>query len=125
MAGSYIEEFSAKEYLDTYYSSAKGNPIEQGQFEFYSEQQYSFYKRYSCKWNKKTARLLEFGGGAVISNLIIAAPYVNKITFAAYLESERKEIELWKHGKEGAHDWSSDFKFIAGEDAWREREQLD
>ena len=58
----------------------------------------------------------------MISNLIIAAPYVNQITFAAYLESERKEIELWKQGKEGAHDWSSDFKCIAG-DAWREREQ--
>ena len=69
--------FSAKEYLDTYYSSAKGNPNEQGQFEFYSEQQYGFYKRYSFKWNKKTARLLEFGSGAVISNLIIAAPYTS------------------------------------------------
>ena len=132
MARSYVEEFNAKEYLDAYYASgAKGNPNEEGQYEFYSEQQYSFYKKYSCKWNKKTARLLKFGGGAVVSNLIISAPYVNQITFAAYLESERKEVELWKHGKEGAHDWSSDFKcmltdveHIVGEDAWREREEV-
>ena len=88
MARSYVEEFNAKEYLDAYYASgAKGNPNEEGQYEFYSEQQYSFYKKYSCKWNKKTARLLKFGGGAVVSNLIISAPYVNQITFAAYLES--------------------------------------
>ena len=56
---------------------------------------------------------------------------MNQITFSAYLESERKEVELWKHGKEGAHDWGPEFKrtlneveHIAGDDAWREREAL-
>ena len=63
--------------------------------------------------------------------MISAVPYVNQITFSAYLEGERKEVELWKHGKEGAHDWGPDFKrtlngveHIAGDDAWREREEL-
>ena len=37
--------------------------------------------------------------------LINAVPYVDQITFAAYLESEQKEIELWKHGKGGTHDF--------------------
>lgn len=64
-------------------------------------------------------------------SLISAAPYVNKITFSAYLESERKEIELWKHGKSDAHDWSSHLKYamsnverIPEGDAWRKREEL-
>ena len=42
--------------------------------------------------------------------LINAVPYVDQITFAAYLESEQKETELWKHRKEGAYDWSCIFQ---------------
>ena len=130
LAKSYLDEFNPKEYLDVYYASPEGNPNEKGQFEFYEMQLYSFYKKYSSKWNNKTARLLEFSGGPVIANLISAVPYVNQITFSAYLESERKEVEFWKHGKEGAHNWSADFKRtlneierIPGDDAWLEREK--
>ena len=67
----------------------------------------------------------------MITTLISAVPYVDQITFSAYLENERKEVELRKHGKEGAHDWSSHFKHvvnevehIAGDDAWHKREEL-
>ena len=63
--------------------------------------------------------------------MISAAPYVNEITFAAHTESERKEIGLWKSREQGAHDWSLHFKdivykveHIAGDDVWREREEL-
>ena len=48
--------------------------------------------------------MLEFVGGPVIENLISAAPYVWEILFAAYSENERKEVELWKDNKQGAHD---------------------
>ena len=58
-------------------------------------------------------------------------PYVNQITFAAYQQNEREEVELWKHKREGAHDWTSHFKYVVnevervvGDDAWREREEL-
>ena len=47
----------------------------------------------------------------MIAHLISAVPYVSQITFAAHLESERKEVELWKY-KEGAYDWSSYFKCV-------------
>ena len=60
-----------------------------------------------------------------------AVPYVNQITLAAYLQNERKEVELWKHKREGAHDWTSHFQYVVneiedvvGDDAWREREEL-
>ena len=78
-------------------------------------QVYNFYAKYSCKWNNKTARLLEFGGGPVVTSLISAVPYVDQITFAAYLENERKEIKLWKNREEGAHDWSAHFKYVVNE----------
>ena len=67
----------------------------------------------------------------MICNLISAAKYVQEIVLAAHLESERKELELWKNGKEDAHDWSSFFKYVVGdlestpeESAWQEREAL-
>ena len=127
---SYLAEFNCKDYL-SYYASFKGNPNEEGATDFHRMQVYNFYAKYSCKWNNKTARLLEFGGGPVVTSLISAVPYVDQITFAAYLENERKEITLWKNREEGAHDWSAHFKYvvnevehIAGDDVWREREEL-
>ena len=126
---SFLDEFDAKGFLKTFYTSPTENP--NGVIAFYPEPLYKFYTKYSSKWDNKTARLLEFGGGPVIAPLISAAPYVNQITFAAHTESERKEIELWQNGKDGAHDWSSLFKYvvnkvehISGDDAWREREEL-
>ena len=74
--------------------------------------------------------MLEFGGGPVIDNLISAAPYVREIVFAAYAENERKEVELWKDNKQGAHNWSPFFQFVVnklegkGESVWQEREAL-
>ena len=127
----YYEEFNSKEYLNSFFGSLEGNPHLKGRFTWRWEQTYKFFTRYSCKWDNKIARLLEFGGGPAIAPLISVAPYVDQITFSAYLESERKEVELWKHGREGAHNWSSHFKYvvnevesIAGDDAWREREDL-
>jgi len=128
---SYLDEFDPKVYLADYYATSEGSSNEGSTAGFHRHQVYDFYAKYNSKWNSKTARLLEFGGGPVIKPLISAAPYVDQITFAAYAESERREIELWKHEKEGAHDWSSHFKnivneveHIAGDDAWREREKL-
>ena len=129
---SYLTEFNCKEYLSLFQSACKDDSNTKGTIDFYRTQLYHFYAKFSCKWNNKTARLLEFGGGPVITSLISAAPYVDQITFAAYAESERKEIELWKHGKEGAHDWSSDFKYVvhvienlARDDTqWHQREEL-
>ena len=129
---SYLTEFNCKEYLSLFHSACKDDSNTKGSIDFYRTHLYQFYAKFSSKWNNKTARLLEFGGGPVITSLISAAPYVDQITFAAYTESERKEIELWKQGKEGGHDWSSDFKYVlyvienvARDDTqWHQREEL-
>ena len=49
MAKPYLDEFNPKEYLDLYYPSPNGNPNEKGQAEFYGEQLYNFYTKYSSK----------------------------------------------------------------------------
>ena len=66
----YLDKFNPKEYLRSFYGSSEENTSEKSLFEFYREQLHKFYTKYKSKWNNKTARLLEFGGGPVISNLI-------------------------------------------------------
>lgn len=128
---SYLDEFDSKKFLSSFYGPSKEYPNQRCFFDFYREQLYKFYVKYNCKWDKNTARLLEFGGGPVIISLISSVPYIHEITFSAYLESERKEVQLWKDDKEGAHDWRSHIKHavneiehIGGDDAWCEREAL-
>ena len=46
--------------------------------------------------------LLEFGGGPSLYTLISAAKHVDKIVFAEYAESNRREVEMWVEGKTGS-----------------------
>ncbi|XP_065916898.1 nicotinamide N-methyltransferase-like [Dysidea avara] len=128
---SYLTEFDEREYLKMFYSASDGSPEEKGFALFHRKQVIQFYKKYNSKWDDSTARLLEFSGGAIIAGLISAVPYVNEIIFSAYTEGERKEVELWKFEKDGAHDWADHFKFvvnelenITGDAAWQDREKL-
>ncbi|CAI8017912.1 Phenylethanolamine N-methyltransferase [Geodia barretti] len=89
------------------------------------------FMKYSPKWDRKNARLLDFSGGPVILNYISAAPHVNEIVHSAYKEDERKEIELWKNDNKDAHDWSPYVKYVVneieglkGDAAWQERVAL-
>ena len=50
----------------------------------------------------KPLLLLEFGGGPAIYGLISAAEHVDKIVFAEYAESNRREVETWVEGKTGS-----------------------
>ena len=62
---SYLTEFDCKVYLNSYYPS-KGNPNEKELFRWICIRVHHFYDKYNSKWDNKTARLLEFGGGPVI-----------------------------------------------------------
>ncbi|CAI8053139.1 Indolethylamine N-methyltransferase [Geodia barretti] len=90
-----------------------------------------FFKKYSPKWDRKNARLLDFSGGPVILDYVSAAPHVSEIVHSAYKEDERKEIELWKNDNKDAHDWSPYVKYVVneieglkGDAAWQERVAL-
>lgn len=129
-ATEYSTEFDSKSFLQTFHSSVEGSSV-QGLARFRLRQRHNFFLQYSCKWDRNTAKMLEFGGGPVISDLISAAPHVQEIVHAAHTEDERKEIQLWKNEMVGAHDWKHAFKHVvseleskAGDDAWQERESL-
>ena len=134
---SYLTDFDGRKYLESRFFSAVDDIPNAGQNTllscrlFYQTQVIQFYKRYRSKWNNNTARLLAFSSGPSIEGLISVVPHVNEIIFSAHTEGERKEVELWKFEKDGAHDWSSHFKRtvyelenVTGNTAWNDREKL-
>ena len=116
--------FSAKDYLQMYYSDQEKDWLSNFRSRLFNE----FFKKYSPKWDRKNARLLDFSGGAAILDYVSAAPHVSEIVHSAYKEDERKEIELWKNNLKDAHDWSPYIKYVVneieglkGDAAWQER----
>ena len=72
--------------------------------------------------------MLDFSGGASILNYISAAPYVAEIVHSAYMDEERKELDLWLSDADGAHNWNPIVKGVVsvvegreGDSAWQER----
>ena len=125
----YEAKFDPKKYLEVYYTSLITGSDWTADFQL--RHYHRFYEKYSCKWDKNSTKLLEFGAGPVIANVISAAPYVQEIVLASHTEIERNELTLWKNGVEGAHDWSPFFKYVVGkletkpgEEAWMERATL-
>ena len=134
---SYLTDFDGRNYLKSrFFSDIDRVPNAEDKMLlscrlFYQTQVIQFYNKYSSKWDNNTVRLLEFSGGPSIEGLISAVPHVNEIIFSAHTEGERKEVELWKFEKDGAHDWSNYFKKIVcelekvtGDTAWCDREKL-
>ena len=122
--GDYRTHLSSKQYLQSVY-----NTLEEDWEWFRLRQRHDFFARYSSKWDKDRAKYLEFGGGAVVVDLISAEPHVAEIVHAAHTEDERKEIGLWVNKQEDAHDWAFAFKHVVGEleskegdEAWKDRE---
>lgn len=124
----YEAEFDAKAYLG-YYTIGNGVPTDN--FSFRLKQYHHFFETYSCNWNKKSSKILDFGAGPIVSNVISATPYANEIILASHTESEQRELTHWKNGADDAHEWSSFFKYVVNvleskpeETAWKERMSL-
>ena len=77
----------------------------------YTEFPLRCFHEFWSKMAKRNARVLDFGGGPAIYDLISAAPYAEEIIFAEYSEENRKEVAAWRERSPDAHDWSPYFKF--------------
>jgi hypothetical protein len=126
----YSTNFHCKHYLQRFYSFTEGSSLG-WMIRFRLKNLHNFFEKYNCKWDKNSAKMLEFGGGPVVMGHISAAPYVSEIVHAAYTADERREIELWKNETDGAHDWKPTFQYVVGkleskdgDEAWQEREAL-
>ena len=69
-----------------------------------------FFKTYQPPAGK--AKMLEFGGGAVLSNVISAAPSCKEIVFAEFREDNRQEVSRWLSKDPSAFQWQSFISYV-------------
>ena len=100
----YHNKFDPKAYLN-YYNGASD------QLE-YREFSLRCFHEFWSKMGKRNVRVLDFGGGPAIYDLISASPYAEEIIFAEYSEDNRKEVAAWKERSRDAHDWLPYFRFV-------------
>ena len=79
----YNDYFDTKTYLTTKLSA---NP-EDNEWDVFASR---CYHEFWSKLPRKNLRVLDFGGGPKISDLISATPYVEEIIFAEYTEKNRQ-----------------------------------
>ena len=103
----YIDQFDPKAYLNNYYK-AEGDEVELFN-EFALRSYHEFWAKMAAK---KNLRVLDFGGGPSIYDLISAAPYSEEIIFAEYSEKNRQVVEKWLQKSPDSHDWLPYFKFV-------------
>ena len=93
-------------YLPKYYSEIDGH------HEFYLTCLHRFFKSYQPPVGG--AKLLEFGGGAVLTNLISAAPKCKEIVFGEFEEDNRDAVSLWLSKDPSAFNWQLFFSYVVG-----------
>ena len=98
--------FDSKAFLSSYYKAEGGN------VETYYEFTLGSYHEFWSKMTKKDLRVLVFGGGPVVYDLISAACYSDEIIFAEYTAKNRQEVEKWLQNSADSHDWTPFFQFV-------------
>ena len=93
-------------YLPKYYSEIDGH------HEFYLTCLHRFFQSYQPPVGG--AKLLEFGGGAVVSNLISAATKCKEIVFGEFEQDNRDAVNLWLSKDPSAFNWQLFFSYVVG-----------
>ncbi len=125
-SADYVRHFDAKAYLKQRFSAdallgKEGVHVQPLKFQVLCFR--DFYRKISQRHSGTGSRagvapryrVLEFGGGPVIYQAIVAAPYASEIIFADYCEPCRREVQQWKDKDPVAHDWSPFFHYVETE----------
>ena len=78
--------------------------------EFTLKNLHNFYQTYQPPVGG--AKLLEFGGGPTVSNLISAAPKCREIVFSEFREDNRQQVNLWLKKDPSAFNWQPFFSHV-------------
>src|SRR5260221_3959966 len=92
-----FEPFNPQAYLQEYYSHLGEENCALLHF---------LHEAYACIFTEMdTARILEFGGGPTLYQLISAAKYPVTIDFSDYLDGNLREIQIWLQNQPGMFSW--------------------
>ena len=103
----YNSQFDTKAYLSDFFKAEDDKVELHSGFSLRSLHEFWFKMA-----AKKNLRVLNFGGGPCIYDLISAAPYAQEIIFAEYSEKNRQEVEKWHQNSPDSHNWSAHFRFV-------------
>lgn len=92
--GRDFRRFKPESYLDEYYATVIPE----------NDKLLAFFADVSKKL-PKVKRLLEYGGGPTVYQLVSLANNVSEIDFTDYLESNLGQVKNWVKDKKSAHDW--------------------
>ena len=76
---------------------------------------HEFCKCYEAPSTGPGLKILEFGAGPVIANVISASLYASEIVLSDYLESNRKVLQMWLDRDPKAPNWSPFFQYVVQE----------
>lgn len=93
--------FCPREYYEEYYSKLGAENAFLLNF---------FHRAY--EHTPSDSRLLEFGGGPTIYQLISAAMRIKEIVFADYLAVNRREVKLWIDQNKTALNWDTYLRYV-------------
>ena len=104
----YHNLFDTEAFLDTFWKTPKEWNDSKSEIPFLLKAHHKFWSNFVQNgYSSGDLRVLEFGGGPALSNLISAANVAKSITFADYTESNRNAVNSWLNNELGAHNWSS------------------
>ncbi len=104
LVDSAFAPFDPRAYLNEYYSHV-GNE-NQSLLRFLDEAYTRIFTEIDA------AKILEFGGGPTIYQLISAARYPVSIDFSEYLDANLKEVQLWLQDAPGQFHWDSFIRYV-------------
>lgn len=90
-----FEDFKPRAYLEEYFSEIDNEIV-------------SLYEFFRDAYNKigPHDKMLEFGGGPTIYQLVTASLYAREIHFSDYVDANVDEVKQWQIGQEGHFDWT-------------------
>ncbi|KAM4015114.1 nicotinamide N-methyltransferase-like [Anomaloglossus baeobatrachus] len=120
----YIDEFNAKEYLQTYYGARDG--ILCGEWTVFVLK--NLHETF-IKGGVRGRTLLDFGTGPSIYHLLSACEVFDEIIVSDLLEQNRAEFQKWLQKDPDAFDWTHIIKCVCdlegnGEDCNKKEEKL-
>ena len=115
---AYSQEFDVGSYLIKGFGSSpgsagyNGDEIQPTLHDFAVKNLRDFFQKKSVLSSISEFKVLDFGCGPVIANVISAARVATEVVLAEYTEEGRSAVRMWLEEDPNAFNWSPYFKYV-------------